>query len=135
MHVSVDPADDTRINLLPEIPHLHPCLIEGRNGIGKTLTVRLLELISGRQPFDSAERPWHALRERLGRATVTLEELADDRVLAFTFTPGRWPSEGEPPLVLDDWLGQATLDHKPITVHEAQQLLWVERIAGNEDLG
>lgn len=135
MHVSVKPAEDTRVNLLPEIPHLHPCLIEGRNGIGKTLTVRLLELISGRQPFDSAERQWHSLRQRLGRATVTIQELAEGRALVFTFTPERWPTEGDPPLTFDDWLGEATLDDGPITVHEAQQLLWVERIAGNEDLG
>lgn len=135
MHVAVRPAEDTRLTLLPEIPHLQPCLIEGRNGIGKTLTVRLLELISGRQPFDNSERQWHSLRERLGRATVTVRELADARVLVFTFTPDCWPTEGDAPLAFDAWLGDAWLDDKPIAVREAQRVLWVERIAGNEDLG
>src|SRR4051794_20375505 len=122
------------LRVLPEIPNISPCLIEGRNGIGKTILIRLLELISGRQPFQDQERQWHSLRERLGRTVVRIEELDGGRTLEFTFTPERWLTSGKAPLSFDDRLGEARLDGDAITVAEAHELLWVERIAGNEDL-
>jgi hypothetical protein len=122
------------LHVVPEIPNRTPCLIEGRNGIGKTVAVWLLQLIAGEQPFEGAGRQWHSLRGRLGRTTVRIDELQGNETLEFTFTPERWSEDGNPPVILGEWLGEVKLDGRAATVAQAQELLWVQRFAGNEDL-
>lgn len=134
MRFSVESRAERGLRIIPEIPHISPCLIEGRNGIGKTVLIRLLELISGRQPFADQESQWHSLRERLGKTRISMENFNGGQLLSFTFTPDRWPPSGKAPLVIDEWLGQTTLDGQEISAGEVQQLISVERIAGNEDL-
>jgi hypothetical protein len=109
-------------------------LIEGRNGIGKTVAVRLLELIAGNQPFAGFDRQWHSLRQRLGRTVVHVDHLRNGERLEFTFTPESWEVEGKAPLELGEWLGEVNINDERASVAEAQRLLWVERFAGNEDL-
>ena len=134
MRFRFDAEASDGLRVLPEIPDLTPCLIEGRNGIGKTVAVRLLELIAGGQPFDGYDRQWHSLRQRLGRTVVTIDSLRDGETVTFMFTPDSWDPDAKPPLDFGDWLGEATIDGNPVSVADVQALLWVERFAGNEDL-
>lgn len=134
MRFRFEPTTTEGLRVVPEIPSVSPCLIEGRNGIGKTVAIRLLELIAGRQPFEGAGRQWHSLRQRLGATVVRIDHLRDGEKIEFTFTPESWSSEGEPPLELGDWLGQGKINGNLATVAQVQALLWVERFAGNEDL-
>lgn len=119
--------------ILPDLPDLPAVLIEGRNGIGKTILVRLLELISGVQPFAEQTNNWRSLQARLGETVVSVSGLKDDRELVVRFTPDKWPID-DAPLVVGGWLGEVVLDGEPASVEDAQQLLWVERFAGNENL-
>ncbi len=133
MRITTDCRASGGLAILPEVPDMPAVLIEGRNGIGKTILVHLLELISGVQPFAEHEKSWRSLRERLGPTTITLSGLKDDHELIVRFTPDRWPTE-DVPLVIDSWLGEVLLDRAPAEVKDAQDLLWMERFAGNEDL-
>src|SRR4051812_17407489 len=110
MRFRFDAAASDGLRVLPEIPDVTPCLIEGRNGIGKTVAVRLLELIAGRQPFEGFDRQWHSLRQRLGRTVVHVDHLRNSERLEFTFTPDAWPSDGKAPLDLGDRLGEAKVN-------------------------
>jgi hypothetical protein len=92
-----------------------------------------LELISGKQPYAEHQQSWQALRDRLGATTVTLSGLADDAELVVRFTPDGWPVE-EVPLSVEGWLGEFVLNGSPVDASTAQELVWVERFAGNEDL-
>jgi hypothetical protein len=134
MRFQFDAKASDGLRVLPEIPHVTPCLIEGRNGIGKTVAVRLLELIAGRQPFSGFDRQWHSLRQRLGRTVVRIDDLRDGEHVEFVFTPESWDPEGKAPLELGAWLGEARINGDLVAVADAQRLLWVERFAGNEDL-
>ena len=122
------------LTILPEVPDLPAVLIEGRNGIGKTVLVHLLELISGKQPFAEHRKSWLSLRERLGNTAITLSGLNDGHQLVVKFTPHQWPTD-EVPLTIGDWLGEVSVDGQIVRVADAQRLLWVERFAGNEDVG
>lgn len=133
MLITTDSRSSGSLSVLPEIPNLPTVLIEGRNGIGKTVLVRLLELIAGTQPFDGQAKSWLSLRDRLGSTTVTLTRLRDDQSLEVQFTPEAWPTLSVP-LEIGEWLANVTIDGKPAAVADAQALLWVERFAGNEDL-
>jgi len=132
MRFQFEPRTTGGLHVIAEIPSVSPCLIEGRNGIGKTVAVRLLELIAGHQPF--TERQWHSLRGRLGNTVVRADGLRDGQTFEFTFTPEKWSTNEGAPLGLGEWLGRVTIDGADATVEEAQELLWVERFAGNEDL-
>lgn len=118
------------IKVLHEIPHITPCLLEGPNGIGKTLAVHLLELVAGGQPYLADPQLWASLKASLGPTTVTIDNLADDRSLVVELDPDRWPDVvGEP---LGDRLGVARLDGAEVPASTAAKLLSVVRIAGTE---
>jgi hypothetical protein len=135
MHCRVEPDVRDGLKVISEIPDIDVCMIEGRNGIGKTVLFQLLELISGSIPEDFIRRPalWLSLRERLGRTHIELDQLHDGRRLAFTFTPDRW-IEGKLPTQTGEWLGEATVDGTATDVAAVASMLSVTRISGDEDL-
>src|SRR6266702_1905516 len=49
------------LRLIEEIPDQRLCRLEGRNGIGKTMAVRLLELVTGGQPYAGLDLTWQSL--------------------------------------------------------------------------
>jgi hypothetical protein len=133
MQITVEPRTTGGLAVLPEVPDIPAVLLEGRNGIGKTVLVRLLELLSGKQPFAEQQKSWTSLQERLGATVLTLSNLEGDRTLEIRFTPDRWPVDPVP-LTIGGWLGSVMLDGAEADIEDAQTLLWVERFAGNEDL-
>ncbi len=118
------------LRVLGEIPHHNPGLLEGPNGIGKTLAVHLLQLVAGAQPFLPTPALWTSLRGTLGPTTVTVAGLAGGQELRVRLEPELWPAEvAEFP---GDRLGQAWLGGQEIPATEAAALLSVVRIAGTE---
>src|SRR4051812_46899552 len=69
------------LRVLAEIPDIRLARIEGENGIGKTLAARLLELISGEQPFATLPRAWDSLVDLLGAVDVEIDGLSSGSVL------------------------------------------------------
>jgi hypothetical protein len=134
MRCLIDSRAIDGLKIIEEIPDISPCMLEGSNGIGKTVAIQLLELISGSIPDDFRRRPvlWSSLRERIGATTINIDHLRDDHSLSVTFTPKRWDSTL--PDAVGEWLGTATLDGRPGTIGACTNLLSVTRIAGDEDL-
>lgn len=109
-------------------------MLEGKNGIGKTVAVQLLQLISGSIPEDFNTHPalWSSLRERLGATSVFLDHLKDGQSITFTFTPESWPEEL--PGALGDWVGTPVIDGRKAAYQQCTSLLSVVRMSGDEDL-
>ena len=122
------------LRVIPVIPDITPCLLEGRNGIGKTVAVQLIQLASGEVPSEYITHPerWESLRERLGATSLSVSGLADGVSIAIEFSPQNWPSS---PQGLDvESLGSASINGGRATMADAAALLKVDRISGNEDL-
>lgn len=118
------------LRAISEIPDLDPCLLEGPSGIGKTLAVRLLQLVAGEQPYLTDQQLWLSLRAGLGPTTIQIEGLRGDRRLCVRLEPDRWPLDVTEPLGRD--LGAAWLDDEQVDVDLCAELLSVVRIAGTE---
>jgi hypothetical protein len=127
--ISANPGRGIRV--IPEIPAFDLCHVEGRNGVGKSLALRLLELCSGVQPYANAVAEWRSLRESLGSVIVTATSLVGAERLEWELTPNEWPKRPER---VDDWLGQVTVDGEPQSLDRAYGLLRFSRIAGDETL-
>lgn len=134
MRFVIDSHTIDGLKVIPEVPNISPCMIEGQNGIGKTVAIQLLQLISGQIPAALETHPglWASLRDRLRATSVEIEQLKDGRTLKIVFSPGEW--DDEPPETVGEWLGTATIDGKKATIAECSELLSVTRIAGDEDL-
>lgn len=134
MHWRIESKARDGLKVIREIPDIPTCLIEGRNGVGKTVAVQLLELVSGEIPDDFRRRPalWSSLGKRLGATSVLVDGLRNGQRLNLTFTPAEWDTEV--PTSVGEWLGTAEIDGKPASVKDCSDLVAVTRIAGNEDL-
>ncbi len=106
--------------------------LEGSNGIGKSLSVRVLELCTGRQPYARHPRAWQGMRDGLGPTAVTVSGLDGAASIRWTFDTREWPVDV--PDAVDDSFFSITVDDRPSTLDEVQRLLSVHRIQGNEGL-
>lgn len=124
-------ATEGTLPLIGEIPDLPICWLEGRNAIGKSLAIRLLELATGTQPYDSLPMAWASLRQSLGRVSIRAVDEARQRTIAWELDPARWPSSPEP---VGDWLGSITIDSSPASLSDVIGLLRAVRFGGDESL-
>lgn len=142
MKFTVDaPEASHGISVIREIPDEQLCRIEGRNGIGKTLAVHLLELCTGQQPYAARSDAWRTLCEYLGPTTITVEGLRgaeeddDSHDLRFVFD---WRSRADDPLPIEIRRGlfdEITLDGDDVRdMDDVRRWLTVVRIAGDETL-
>jgi hypothetical protein len=132
VHFRFEPSGELAggLRLIDEIPDYPICHLEGRNGAGKSLALRLLELISGQQPYSATPSAWSSLRENLRETTITIAGL-DGKTLRVDLKPERWKSDPDP---VGDWLGDALFDGKPIAITAIGSCLRVVRIGGDETL-
>jgi hypothetical protein len=119
------------IHVIPEFEVARLCLLEGSNGIGKTLAVRLLELATGRQPYVAAQAAWRSLKVGLGELNIRISELRNGDVLEVELTPSTWPDDpAEGPMTL----GRAWHNGRAIDVRTIPSILRVTRIGGDENI-
>lgn len=132
MRISVKPGADTRLPLIQEIPAMRLARLEGNNGIGKTLTIRLLQICTGRTPFVDHPLAWRSFCARIGSVSVTVEGLEDGTAITWTLRPEslNTSSVAEP---ADDWF-EITIDGGHGTLAQVRTLLGVERLAGDQGL-
>jgi hypothetical protein len=133
MHVQVDLGGISGpVRLLSTLPDFPVGLLQGYNGIGKTLTVRLLEVLTGTMPYPPDEPAWVSMCRAIGPGTVTISGLHGAQEIRWTFDTSAWEAGGE--LVRDGWFDSITTNGKPITLAQARQSLRVHRLAGDETL-
>lgn len=119
------------LRTIPEIPDIALCRIEGANGIGKTLAIRLLELCTGGQPFQGQRASWVSLKRNLHAASIKADGLRDGRRIEWEFDPHGWP---ELPEMVGDWLGKVRIDGAEANIRDASELIRVHRVAGDETM-
>lgn len=134
MRIRIQQADSLRgLRVLSEIPDQQVGLIEGPNGIGKSLAIQLLRLMTGDRPWTDPQL-WESLRDALMETDVQIhvDGLRQGRSLAARFTPESWPDL--PPVGPSDAIAEISCNGSPIGVGDAGRILEVIRFAGNEDL-
>lgn len=126
---SAPSASGLSLPVLPEIPDGSIIWVEGRNGIGKTLSVRLLDLATGGAPYASDPEAWRSLQS--GTGVITISASNGDELL-FWLDPEGWADD--PTRQTWDQLGTATIGGEPATREQIIERLRVVRIAGEEGL-
>lgn len=129
MRFLIDAECRRGLRIIGEIPDISPARLEGYNGIGKTAAIKLLEICTGRQPFEHDERAWKTFREQLVSATVILTELDDAQRIEWQLLPKSWPSTPEP---LADRVGTISINGHRALPRDITSLIQVHRIAGDE---
>ena len=124
-------ADSRGIRIIPEIPDIRLARVEGKNGIGKTLAARLLELVSGGRPFAALPRAWESLVELLGVVKITIEGHPEGPLI-IDIDSKKWRGRSEAECAAEP--GDARLAGEPIDWIRLRQLIQVQRIAGDEGL-
>lgn len=131
--VRIDPRADGGLRVITHIPPERPCRLEGRNGIGKSVAIRLLVLVSGRQSYEGEPASWRSLKKLVGPTEIHLSGLVGaHRTATVTLTPTEWPEE--PALEIGEWLGVLRLDGAPAPLSELFAALRVEHLSGTERL-
>lgn len=141
MLVEIARQSDARpVRILPilQIPRVGE--LQGRNGIGKTLSVKLLEFLTGQQPWAEEEEAWRTLRDRLGPTSITVSGLDKGQTLEWDLSPTLWPeapSEQLNELSVESLAAKGIemrIGGAPATFSEIQRVLRVHRLVGDETL-
>src|SRR5438128_976861 len=103
------------------------CWIEGRNGIGKTLAIRLLELATGTQPYAALPLAWASLRSSLRTVRIDAIDSHGERNLTWTLEPQNWPETPEP---VGEWLGSVLSNGHKTSIGDAASKVKVVRFSG-----
>ncbi len=129
--ISAEPRGGLR--LIDRIPAHRPCRLEGRNGIGKTATIKLLGLAAGEQPYADDPAAWDSLRKLLpDGATVTFAGLDGGLTATLTLTPSTWPEQ--PYADIGNLLGHLTVNGEPRPASELATLVTIHHLSGTERL-
>lgn len=131
IRISTDPIGPLRV--LDRLPDVPLSVIEGRNGIGKSLAVRVLEICCGEMPYRQRSPAWESLRTGLGPFEVRAENLNGAKLVLWRADSREWPEKprGAPG---EAWFETIEVDGAPTTMSELRNLLRVHRIAGDEGI-
>lgn len=124
---------ESGLPVIPIIPDHRLSTIEGRNGIGKTLAARILEFVSGEQPFVALPKAWESFCEDLGVLTVTIDQFPGGETVRCELDSSSWRGRTEANCVTAP--GEVFINDKSADWETARALIQVRRIAGDEGLG
>lgn len=141
MKFELTPGSRCRVKILEEVPNFRIARLEGRNGIGKTMAVRLLQLCTGDQPYRASEKAvWSELKKALGSVSIRCSDLDGATSVEWEIDASLWPEE---PIRTFDLIGHndhpgickaVTIDGQPADLQAVRELLQVHRLAGDETL-
>ena len=131
VRIDVNPPGPLRV--IGEIPDARLAILEGYNGVGKTLAIRLLELCTGTMPYALDSPAWSSLREGLGRVRIEMTGLHGADSIVWLADSEQW-TPGDPTGPRTDWFRSITIDGKSATLDEVRRLVTVTRFSGDEDL-
>lgn len=131
MLVSIEAAPPGPLRILPELPDARLATLEGLNGIGKTLAVRLLQACTGVRPYPPGSASWLSMCSGLGEFQVTITDLNGPKEMRWQADTRDWASV-EPEQDLP--FRSITVDGQAVGIDAARALLSVHRIAGDEGI-
>src|SRR6266540_6039739 len=135
MRIRIDASPLGALSILSELPNARLATLEGLNGIGKTLAVRLLQLCTGTMPYRSGSAAWDSLCDGLGDFRVTVSDLAGADEIIWEGDSRSWmdtDANRSPSAVVP--FERITIDGSPVSMDQIRRLLVVHRIAGDEGI-
>ena len=129
IQISTEPRGPLKV--VEELPDAKLAMLEGLNGIGKTLAVRILQLCTGTMPYPQDSLAWSSLREGLGHVTVEVTELEGANRVILIADSADWQTTDEPGPTRD-WFQSVTIDGEEVPLEAVRQLIRVHRFAGDE---
>jgi hypothetical protein len=121
------------LKVLSELPDARLAVMEGLNGIGKTLAVRVLELCTGGRPYSLESAAWQSLCKGIGPLQVVINGLHGAREIRWVADTRDWvtpPDDGDSPVSFQEIM----IDGKKATLLDVRRLLAVYRIGGEEGI-
>jgi hypothetical protein len=133
MLIRIEVAPPGPLAVIGELPDAKLAILEGLNGIGKTLAIRLLQLCTGTLPYRPESPAWASLREGLGSFRVEITGLKDAHKITWVANSADWNARSEPEPT-SDWFQVIAIDDRPVSLEAVQRLLTVHRMAGDEGI-
>ncbi len=131
MRVHIEAELPGPLAILSDLPDASLAILEGLNGIGKTLTIRLLQLCTGTLPYPKGDPSWKSLQEGLGTFEVTVSDLRDASRIEWRANSRAWLDAD----VTDfPTFERVAIDGHEASIEDVRRLLVVHRIAGDEGL-
>jgi hypothetical protein len=130
MQIEIERLEGATLPLIERLPAFQLARMEGYNGIGKSLTIRLLQLAVGRQTFHQT-RTWETFVEGVGRLRIRALGLDGADEIIWHIDAADLPSE--PSEVSDNWF-TITIDGKRSHLSDVARLLSVHRLPGDTGL-
>ena len=90
MRISIDADPIGPLSVLRELPEAPLAVLEGLNGIGKSLAVRVLQICTGTIPYSAESAVWQSLCAGLGRFSVSISSLEGAEEISWTGDTRRW---------------------------------------------
>lgn len=141
MQIEFIPESGSGVRILPLIENHAIARLEGRNGLGKTMAIRLLQLCTGRQPYRPEQRGiWVQLKQSLVPVKITCTELNGAEKVEWQIDPTCWPDEPEAPPTLIAENGKpgictsVKVNGKRSGAEEVLALFRIDRLVGDETL-
>jgi hypothetical protein len=133
MQIRIDAEPIGPLKVLTELPDARLAILEGLNGIGKTLAVRLLELCTGGRPYPQGSLAWVSLRNGLGEFMVSVSGLRGGQEIRWRADSRDWEQTSDDGLTPVQFR-EITIDGSPATVDDVRGLLVVHRVGGDEGI-
>ena len=133
MQVRISANPHGPLSVIDRLPDARLAILEGYNGIGKTLAVRILQLCTGTMPYPEGSPAWQSLREGLGAIEVEITGLQGADSVVWVADSADW-EPGEDPGPRADWFKSIMVDGEPASLDDMRRLITVIRLAGNEEL-
>ena len=133
MLVRISASPSGPLSVIGNLPDANLAILEGYNGIGKTLAVRILQLCTGTMPYALGSPAWESLREGLNEIEVEITELEGADRVVWVADSAEWEA-GDGPVPRTDWFKSITIDGQSASLDDVRRLITVIRLAGDEDL-
>lgn len=133
MQVILESNPTGPLKVIPRLPHARLAKLEGLNGIGKTLTTRILQLCTGQMPYGPGSAAWSSLRDGLGAFRIEVTELHGAKQIVWEGNSSLWGEDGVA-APQTSWFRRISIDGKEATIEDVRRLITVYRLAGDERL-
>ncbi|HEX8303978.1 MAG TPA: hypothetical protein VF612_03800 [Jatrophihabitans sp.] len=118
------------LDVLHELPSARLATLEGLNGIGKTLAIRLLQACTGVVPYPAGSASWGSLCNGLGPIRIEITQLNGAHQIVWDGDTRDWLEPRDQPIQFR----AITVDGEPADLDRIRQLFSVYRVAGDEGI-
>src|ERR1022692_3776474 len=90
MRISIEADPIGPLSILRALPDARLAVLEGLNGIGKSLAVRVLQVCTGSMPYPADSAVWQSLCSGLGPFSVSISSLEGAQKITWTGDSRAW---------------------------------------------